>query len=244
MIKTRVVVNGAQGKMGQLACLTLDAHPEFTLVGRLGRQDDLADALKRLKPEVVVDLTRADCVYNNARIMIEAGVYPVIGASGLLEADIELLRQSCEARGRGGIVVPNFSISAVLMMQCVARVARFLPQVEIIEAHHPQKADAPSGTSIKTADMIADARCTDPVRAPCKEVLAGALGAMHRGVPIHSIRLPGVLAQQSVIFGNQGETLTLSHNTGDRSSFMPGLILACQRVTGFKTLYYGLETLL
>ena len=244
MKKTRVIVNGAQGKMGRFACVTLAEHPDFELVASLGREDHLAQAIHDSQCEVVVDLTRADCAFSNALTIIESGACPVIGTSGLLEADIIVLRQRCEEKKCGGLIVPNFSISAVLMMKFAAQAARYLPQVEIIEGHHPQKADAPSGTAIKTADMIADARLVEPLRPNCKEMLPHALGALHRGVPIHSIRLPGVLAEQQVIFGNQGETLTLSHKTLDRSSFMPGLVLACQRVVSLNSLYYGLETIL
>ena len=244
MIPKRVIVNGAYGKMGRFACTTLAEHPEFELVASLGREDNLANAILSQQPDIVVDLTRADLIYNNALTIIEAGVHPVIGTSGLLDAQIKDLRERSKLKNCGGIIVPNFSISAVLMMRFAAMAARYLPNVEIIEAHHPQKADAPSGTAIKTADMIADARGHVPEPVLCTELIPGALGAKHREIPIHAIRLPGVLAEQQVIFGNQGETFSLSHRTLDRASFMPGLVLSCQRVTSLETLYYGLETLL
>ena len=244
MSPKRVIVNGAYGKMGRLACVTLAEHPEFALVASLGRADNLAEAIQAERPDLVVDLTSAESVYDNALTTIEAGVHCVIGTSGLLEAQIDDLRQRCELKHCGGIIVPNFSISAVLMMRFAAMAAAYLPNVEIIEAHHPQKADAPSGTAIKTAEMIADARACAPDNLLCKELITGALGAKHRDIPIHSIRLPGVLAEQQVIFGHHGETLSLSHRTLERASFMPGLVLACQRVCSFNTLYYGLETLL
>lgn len=243
-MQRRVIVNGASGKMGVLACKTIQAHPEFQLVAQLSRSDSLEKAIAEMNADIVVDLTSADCVYANALTIIEQGAHPVIGTSGLLEEEIRVLRQRCEDKQLGGIIVPNFSISAVLMMRFAMDAARLLPEVEIIEAHHPQKLDAPSGTAIKTAELIASARQAAKSKLPLKELLPGARGATHHDVHIHSLRLPGVLARQQVIFGNTGETLTITHDTIDRSSFMPGIILACRHVHALNTLYYGLEHLL
>lgn len=243
-MSSKVIVNGAQGKMGMLACKTIQEHPDFLLVASLGRNDDLVDAISSTQAEIVIDLTRADCVYENSLTIIQHGAHPVIGTSGLLEEDIQTLRQLCHEYKRGGIIVPNFSISAVLMMRFAADAARLLPDVEIIEAHHPQKLDAPSGTAIKTAELIAAARSQIKTKQPLKELLPGARGAVHHDVNIHSLRLPGILARQQVIFGNTGETLTITHDTIDRASFMPGLILACQQVQKLDGLYYGLEHVL
>ncbi len=224
MNKIPVLVNGAFGKMGQIACQTLRSHPEFDLVAELGRGDDLAAALKKHQSPLVVDLTRADCVFHHTKTIIEHGARPVIGTSGLNREQIQILQDLCQTMHSGGIIVPNFSISAVLMMRFSKLAARYLGDVEIIERHHPQKVDAPSGTAMKTAAMIQEAR------------------DIH--VPIHSIRLPGYLASQEVIFGSQGETLTIVHQTIDRSSFMPGLILACQKAQTLDGLVYGLEQVL
>ena len=240
----KVIVNGAHGKMGILACKTLQEHPGFELVASLARDDNLQAAITETRAQIVIDLTRADCVYENSLTIINQGAHPVIGTSGLLEEQIQTLRQLCEEKKLGGIIVPNFSISAVLMMRFAADAARLLPEVEIIEAHHPQKWDAPSGTAIKTAELIAAARRLAKAKLPLKELLPGARGATHHDINIHSLRLPGILARQQVIFGNLGETLTITHDTIDRSSFMPGLILACQKVQQLDTLYYGLEHLL
>lgn len=239
-----VIVNGAQGKMGQLACETIQKHAEFDLLAGLGRSDDLAQAISDLNPGIVVDLTRADSVYQNTKIIIEQGAHPVIGTSGLLDAEIETLRSLCTKKNLGGLIVPNFSIAAVLMMQFAAKAAHYLPEVEIVEAHHPAKAEAPSGTALKTADVIAKARTRAAHMPRCEELVPGALGALHQDVRIHSMRLPGTLAQQDVIFGQLGETLTLRHQTIDRLSFMPGVILACQHVLTLDTLVYGLDQLL
>ena len=240
----RVIVNGAHGKMGALACKTIEAHPDFELVAGLGHNDDLHQAILDKKAHIVIDLTRADCVYKNSLTIIEAGANPVLGTSGLIDDEIKVLRQHCEAARLGGLIVPNFSIAAVLMMRFAAEAARFLPDVEIIEAHHTQKLDAPSGTALKTAALIAQSRRAAKQELLLKELLPGARGAIHHDVNIHSLRLPGVLARQSVIFGNTGETLTITHDSIDRSSFMPGLLLACQHVRSLDTLYYGLEHLI
>ncbi|NCT56985.1 MAG: 4-hydroxy-tetrahydrodipicolinate reductase [Legionella sp.] len=230
--------------MGELACETIQKHAEFELLAGLGRSDDLAQAISDLNARIVVDLTRADSVYQNTKTIIEQGAHPVIGTSGLLEAEIEALRSLCSQKKLGGLIVPNFSIAAVLMMQFAAKAAHYLPDVEIVEAHHPAKAEAPSGTAIKTADVIAKARTRAAHRPRCEEIVPGALGALHQDVRIHSMRLPGTLAQQDVIFGQLGETLTLRHQTIDRLSFMPGVILACQHVLKLDTLVYGLDQLL
>lgn len=240
----RVIVNGANGKMGALACKTIQNHPDFELVAGLNRTDDLRQAIIDNQAQIVIDLTRADCVYANSLIIVNAGAHPVIGTSGLLDNEIETLRLICEQKQLGGLIVPNFSIAAVLMMRFAADAARFLPDVEIIETHHPQKLDAPSGTAIKTAALIAAARRLPKQQLPLKELLPGARGALHHDVNIHSLRLSGVLARQEVIFGNTGETLTIMHDSIDRSSFMPGLILACQHVQSLDTLYYGLDRLI
>jgi 4-hydroxy-tetrahydrodipicolinate reductase len=144
----------------------------------------------------------------------------------------------------GGLIAPNFSLAAVLMMQFSAVAGRYLHDVEIIEAHHPQKIDAPSGTAMKTADLIAKSRDISTQSSSLLTEKLPARGELHHGIPIHALRLPGVLAQQDVIFGQHGETLTLTHRTIDRASFMPGLVLACQRVTSLTTLCYGLEHVL
>lgn len=241
---TRVIVNGAQGKMGVLACETLANHPEFNLVAQLGKEDNLAQAIRDTKAQIVVDLTRADSVYQNSLTIIKEKAHPVIGTSGLLPDQIQELTTMCETQHLGGIIVPNFSISAVLMMMFAAKAAEYFPEVEIIEAHHQKKLDAPSGTALKTAEMIAKARKNSKNKLNLKELIPGARGGTHYDINVHSIRLPGVLARQDVIFGNTGETLTIIDNCIDRSCFMPGIVLSCQKVIMLKTLVYGLEHLL
>jgi 4-hydroxy-tetrahydrodipicolinate reductase len=243
-MKTRVLVNGAMGKMGSLACSTLERHPDFILVGRSGKADHLATTISATKAQIVVDLTRADCVYDNSLAIILSGARPVIGSSGLTKTQITELGALCDMRHLGGIIAPNFSIGAVLMMMFAAKAAQYLSEVEIIEAHHQQKLDAPSGTALKTAELIAKARVKPPNILALQELIEGARGGLHDEVTIHSIRLPGVLARQEVLFGSEGESLSITHNSIDRQCFMPGVILACQKVLGLNNLIYGLEQLL
>lgn len=232
-----VLVNGAFGKMGSLACTALEQDSRFTLSGKAGRVDTLSSQIQQCRPQVVVDLTRADVAYENARTIIEMGVRPVIGTSGLTPAQIKTLMSQCEQQRLGGLIVPNFSIGVLLMIHFAKKAARFLESVEIIEMHHAQKFDAPSGTALKTATEIARER----LKKPDEGELLPARGELVEGVPIHSLRLPGILAKQSVIFGALGETLTITHECIDRQSFMPGLLLACEQVLSLNALKYGLE---
>ncbi len=241
----RVIVNGIHGKMGRLAKVSIEACPQLELVAGLGRQDNLRQAIVDTHAEIVVDLTRADSVYANTLMIIESGAHPIVGTSGLVDEQIKTLKARAEAKQLGGIIVPNFSIAAVLMMRFARQAAQYLPDVEIVEAHHPQKYDAPSGTAMKTAEMIAQVRSHVPQQENTHhELLPGSRGTDYHGIPIHSLRLPGVLARQQVIFGSTGETLTITHDSIDRACFMPGLLLCCQKVNQLKTLYYGLDGLL
>lgn len=232
-----VIVNGASGKMGALACEALKKDPRFECVAGLSRKDDLAQVIIETKAEVVVDLTRADVVYQNAMTIIEAGAHPVIGTSGLSKEQIQTLTDRCETLELGGLIVPNFSIAVLLMMRFSKMAAKLMPDVEIVEIHHPQKFDAPSGTAVKTAAVIAEARSS---KKEVKDV-SSSRGMLVDGIPVHALRLPGVLAKQYVLFGSEGETLTILHESMDRHCFMPGLLLACECVMDFKTLKYGLE---
>lgn len=241
---TRVIVNGAHGKMGVLACETLKNHSEFILTAQLTKQDNLTQVIRDTKAQIVIDLTRADCVYENTLSIINEGAHPIIGTSGLITAQIKELTTLCETKQLGGIIVPNFSIAALLMMIFAAKAAEYLPEAEIIEIHHQQKLDAPSGTALKTAEMIAAARKNPKNILKLKELIPGARGGSHHDVTIHSLRLPGVLARQEVLFGNLGETLSITHDSIDRRCFMPGVLLACQKVLSLKTLIYGLEHVL
>lgn len=241
---TTVIINGAFGKMGQVACEFIASCSEFQLVARLGRDDNLAQSIAKTRARIVIDLTRADCAYANCKTIIDQGASPIIGTSGLTDDQINALMLQCQRQALGGLVIPNFSICAVLMMQFAALAAPYLAHVEIIESHHLQKFDAPSGTAIKTAAMIASKQQPLTQSTGLNSDLSASRGEMHCGIPIHALRLPGILAQQQVIFGQAGETLSINHCTIDRISFMPGLLLCCQKVTQLTTLCYGLEHLL
>ncbi|MCX7115700.1 MAG: 4-hydroxy-tetrahydrodipicolinate reductase [Gammaproteobacteria bacterium] len=236
-----VIVNGATGKMGRAACAALAQDERFEVVGQLGRQDDLAAAIAKTKAAVVLDLTRADVVYKNVLTIVNAGARPVVGTSGLTDIQRETLIKHCEVAGLGGLIVPNFSLGVLLMMHFAKKAAQFFPDVEIIEMHHAQKIDAPSATAIKTAHLIAEARKQPLVAAQGNAAYEASRGERFDDIPIHAIRLPGVLAKQSVIFGGLGEQLTVMHESMDRQCFMPGVLLACEKVMSLKTLKYGLE---
>jgi 4-hydroxy-tetrahydrodipicolinate reductase len=239
----RVLVNGAFGKMGQEVAKALENDADFQLVGETGRDGNLASAIHSAQAEVVVDFTEPAAAYANTRTIIEAQAHPVIGTTGLSAEQVLELQTLCAKKKLGGIIAPNFSLGAVLMMQLAQQVARYFAPVEIIELHHEKKKDAPSGTAIKTAEMIVQHRSPAPTRADT-EMPSLARGAQHYGIPIHSVRLPGFLAAQEVIFGSPGETLRISHSTLHREAFMPGVLLACKKVLKLKQLVYGLEHIL
>ncbi len=239
-----ILVNGAFGRMGQMVVKTIEAEPDFNLVGQTGREYDLKKSIHDSKAQIVIDFTTADAVYENCLAIIEASARPVIGTSGLKQEQINSLRERSQQLKIGGIIAPNFSVGAVLMMKYAQQIAHYMPQVEIIEFHHDQKADSPSGTAIRTAEMIAEAQLVNQTKRGSRETVPGARGANYKNIPIHAIRLPGLLAHQEIIFGNLGETLTLRHDSIDRQCFMPGVILACKKVMGLQHLVYGLEEIL
>lgn len=241
---TRVLVNGAQGKMGQEVCKAITAHPALELVATAGRQDDLALAIRKNQAEIVIDFTVPSVVYQNTKTIIEADAHPIIGTTGLLPEQIREFQQLCADKKLGGIIAPNFSIGAVLMMRYAEDAARYYSQVEIIEMHHAGKEDSPSGTALKTAEMIRHANQDMTTPRKGRETIPGARGALHDNIPIHAIRLSGLVACQEVIFGGTGETLTIRHHSIHRESFMPGICLACQKVVKLQNLVYGLEGIL
>ncbi|RJG50672.1 4-hydroxy-tetrahydrodipicolinate reductase [Motilimonas pumila] len=240
----KVLVNGAKGRMGSEAVKAINNDPELTLVGEADVGDDLAASIAASGAEVVVDLTAASAGYNNTQIILNAGARPVIGTSGFQQQQVEELQALSAEKGLGGLIAPNFSVGAVLMMKFSAEAAKYLPDVEVIEAHSPQKEESPSGTGVRTAELIAAARTQAPMPTSNKELIPGARGANLKDVPLHSIRLPGVVAQQTVFFGGLSETLKIEHNSQHRESFMPGICLACKQVMTRQQLVYGLEHLM
>lgn len=261
----RVVIVGAGGRMGRQAMVALNSPPEFQVVAGVARShagqgarelvgptapdlvldSDLAAALAREKPHVVVDLSHSSGVLGLAKLSFERGAGVVIGCTGLSASDLkEIDRMALEA-GLGAIYAPNFAIGAVLMMRFSELAAKWMPDVEIIEMHHDRKEDAPSGTAMLTAEMIAKGRLKTPTPKPEQLLkLEGARGGERDGVHVHSVRLPGLLAHQQVIFGAPGEVLTIRHDAMDRSVYMGGLKLCVQRVRGLRGLTIGLDKLL
>ncbi|MDH5752768.1 MAG: 4-hydroxy-tetrahydrodipicolinate reductase [Deltaproteobacteria bacterium] len=240
-----VLVNGSLGRMGSQSVQAVQADPELDLVAQTDIGDDLSAAITGSGARVVVDFTLPESAMENARTIIAAGAHPVIGTTGFTPEEISRLQQECESRKLGGLIAPNFAIGAVLMMRFAAEAARHMQHVEIIELHHDGKAEAPSGTAIKTAEMIQHERPQAPrPLVECRELQPGARGTSAYPVPIHSVRLPGHVAHQEVILGGVGETLRIRHDSISRESFMYGVILAVKRVVTEERLHYGLEHLL
>ncbi|HEX5493574.1 MAG TPA: 4-hydroxy-tetrahydrodipicolinate reductase [Mycobacteriales bacterium] len=231
----RVGVLGARGRMGAATCRAVDAAVDLDLVAMVDAGDWLfgvADA----GAHVVVDFTRPDVVMDNIRWCIDEGIHCVVGTTGFTSERLDTVREwLAKAPGVGVLIAPNFAIGAVLCMRFAQVAARFYQSAEIIELHHPGKVDAPSGTAARTAELVAAAR-VDAGMAPMPDAttggLEGARGARVGEVPVHSVRLAGLIAHQEVLFGSTGETLTIRHDTVDRESFMPGVLLAVRRVAG------------
>ncbi len=243
-----VGVLGARGRMGATVCAAVEDATDLKLVAALDADDD-REALRAA--DVVVDFTQPDAVLDNLRWCIDAGRHVVVGTTGFDDGRLEQVRAwLADAPGVGVLVAANFGVGAVLMMRFAEQAARFFDSVEIVELHHPNKVDAPSGTARRTAALVAAARqrAGRPVGGPDATIevssLGGARGAAVAGVPVHSIRLAGLVAHQEVLLGGQGETLTLRHDSLDRTSFMPGVLLGVRSVADRPGLTVGLEALL
>ncbi|NQY43526.1 MAG: 4-hydroxy-tetrahydrodipicolinate reductase [Legionellales bacterium] len=230
----KILVNGAKGKMGSLLCKTIQNTNDLILFGESNSTEELKKSLHTELPDIVVDLTTPNSVFANTNTIIQAGINPIIGTSGLTVQQIGQLQKLCEQKKLGGIIAPNFSLGAVLMIKCSKLLAKTFSKSEIIEMHHDHKLDKPSATAIQTANIICE------VSSSTNKQIAKT----QKDIPIHSIRLPGLLAHQQVIFGNNGETLTIKHDTISRECFMPGIIFACKEVGKLNNLVYGLENLI
>ncbi|WP_329007906.1 4-hydroxy-tetrahydrodipicolinate reductase [Micromonospora rifamycinica] len=241
----RVGVLGARGRMGAEVCRAVDGAGDLDLVVAADQGDDLS-ALSAA--EVVVDFTTPDAVMDNLRWCVEHGVHAVVGTTGFTGQRLDQVRGWLADRpGVGVVIAPNFGIGAVLMMQFAARAARHFESVEIIEQHHPRKLDAPSGTATHTARLVAQARADaglGPTPDATRDEVPGARGADVDGVRVHAVRATGLLAHQEVLFGTLGETLTIRHDSYDRVSFMPGVLLAVRSVRQRPGLTIGLDALL
>lgn len=270
-----VIVNGAAGKMGREVIKAISQAPDMTLMGAIdtslehqgkdagelaGLNIDLEVPItnqlepilgyvageRQLQPPVMVDFTHPDAVYDNVRSAIAYGIRPVVGTTGLSPQQLENLADFAEKASTGCLIIPNFSIGMVLLQQAAITASQYFDHVEIIELHHNQKADAPSGTAIQTAQLLADMGKTfNPPQVTETEKIAGARGCLaDEGIRIHSVRLPGLIAHQEVIFGAAGQIYTLRHDTSDRSCYMPGVLLAIRKINQLKSLVYGLEKIL
>ena len=270
-----VIVNGAAGKMGREVIKAVAQSSDLTLVGAIdttpqhqgkdaGELAGLSEPLevpisnqlepmlayvageRQMQPGVLVDFTHPDVVYNNIRSAIAYGIRPVVGTTGLSPSQIQELSDFAEKSSTGCLIVPNFSIGMVLLQEAAVRASQYFDHVEIIELHHNQKADAPSGTAIQTAQLLGELGKTfNTAMVEETEKIAGARGSLaDEGIRIHSVRLPGLIAHQEVIFGAAGQIYTLRHDTSDRACYMPGVLLAIRKVNQLKSLVYGLEKIL
>ncbi|MEV4435053.1 4-hydroxy-tetrahydrodipicolinate reductase [Streptomyces sp. NPDC049555] len=247
MSKLRVAVIGAKGRIGSEAVRAVEAAEDMELVAALGRGDDLG-ALTDAGAQVAVELTHPDSVMTNLEFCVRNGIHGVVGTTGWTEDRLAQLRSwLADSPATGVLIAPNFSIGAVLTMAFAQQAARFFESVEVVELHHPNKADAPSGTATRTAQLIAAARreagCA-PQPDATTTALDGARGADVDGIPVHSVRLRGLLAHQEVLLGDTGETLTIRHDSLHHSCFMPGILLGARRVVSTPGLTFGLENFL
>jgi 4-hydroxy-tetrahydrodipicolinate reductase len=243
----RVGVLGARGRMGMEVCRAVEKAEDLDLVAMIDQGDWLFNA-SDAGAQVVVDFTHPDVVMDNLHWCIDQGINMVVGTSGFTEQRFERVRSWLAAKPEVGVVIaPNFAIGAQLMMEFAERAAKYFDSIEIIEQHHPQKVDAPSGTALRTAQVIAAARAAagkGDMPDATKDEIAGARGALVDGVRVHSVRAKGLVAHQEILFGTTGETLTVRHDSFDRASFMPGVLLAIRSVVSRPGLTIGLGSLL
>ncbi|MCE5324716.1 4-hydroxy-tetrahydrodipicolinate reductase [bacterium] len=263
--KIKVAVLGACGKMGREVMRAVAGADDMELVGgcdvycagtnaseatgvpglSFNIESDFKKLLAQSKPDVVIYFAKPFDM-DNVRAMLNAGVVPIIGTTGISAQELDEIGRLAESTGTGAMVIPNFAIGAVLMMKFAAEAAKYMPNVEVIELHHDKKIDSPSGTAIKTAEMIEASRLESGIEweKPLGSDDDPARGDKHSDIQIHSVRLPGLVAHQEVLFGGTGQILTIRHDSIDRTSFMPGVLLAVRRASTIKALVYGLDKLL
>jgi 4-hydroxy-tetrahydrodipicolinate reductase len=242
----RVAVAGYRGKVGSVLAAAFESEPGIDYVGGVELGDDLARFLHEKRPRAFVDFTQPSEALHNALAAVASGASPVIGTTGLTADAVDKLATACKTKGVGGIIAPNFAVGAVLMMHLADIAAPHFDAAEVIEMHHATKLDAPSGTALSTAKRLAARRGDRPFRHKKaeKETLPGTRGGEEGGVSVHSVRLPGFVADQEVIFGLPGQTLTIIHRTTSREAYVPGVLLAIRKVTTGTRFYRGLDELL
>ena len=260
MIKVGVI--GAMGKMGKEVTAAVCNDNELSFVCAVDKNNidanvcsdsgvrivgDLKSAIEMHKPDVMVDFTQPSSVFENAKICLENGVRPVIGTTGLSDEQIEILNAMSQSKGLGCLIAPNFSTGAVLMMMFAKQAAKYFDNAEIIELHHNQKKDAPSGTAIKTALMMSESGKMTFTDGNCEETetIKGARGGKsYSDIHIHSVRMPGYIASQEVLFGASGQIFSIRHDTMDRKCYMDGVKLAIKYVAAHNDFVYGLEKIM
>ena len=246
----KVAVCGANGKMGQEVVKMVKETPDLQLIATIDIKDadynSIDEACKNSEIDVLVDFTNPDSVYKNAMDCLNNGVRPVIGTTGLSDEQIENLKNLTSEKGIGCFIAPNFSTGAVLMMEFAKKASKYFDNAEIIEYHHNQKKDAPSGTAIKTALMMSEAKDSfKGGNCPEKETIEGSRGGTsYSDIQIHSIRMPGFMASQEVLFGSFGQTLSIRHDSTDRKCYMPGVVMAVKHVFDKNDFVYGLENIM
>ncbi len=241
----RVGVLGAKGKVGATMVQAVEAAEDLTFTAGVDAGDPLS-LFTDSQTEVVIDFTHPDVVMDNLKFLIDNGIHAVVGTTGFTDERLSQVKAWLAGKPDVAVLIaPNFAIGAVLSMHFAKQAARFFESAEVIELHHPQKADAPSGTAARTARLIAEARKGLPPNPDATSTgIEGARGADVDGIPVHSVRLAGLVAHQEVLFGTQGETLTIRHDSLDRTSFVPGVLLAVRTVREHPGLTVGLEPLL
>lgn len=265
MEKIKIVVAGPRGRMGKEAVQLVLNTDHFELTAVIDHRNDgkklrdlegfasldtpiyanIEQCFQELTPHVLIDLTTPEVGMYHTKTALLNGVRPVVGTTGFTKEDLVELESICKEKELGCIIAPNFAVGAVLMMKFSKMAAKFFQDVEIIELHHDQKLDAPSGTAVKTAEMVSEVRTTKKQGHPNeKETIDGARGADYDGIRIHSVRLPGLIAHQQVMFGSEGQTLTVRHDSYHRGSFMSGVKLAVETIVGIDSFVYGLENII
>ena len=265
MENVRIIIAGPRGRMGKEAVKLVQDTASFELAAVIDRKNggrnlnevegfqgvdapvynDAEQCFKEVRADVLIDLTTPEVGMHHTVSALKHGIRPVVGTTGFTADNLEELDKLCEETGLGCIIAPNFALGAVLMMKFAKMAAQYFNDIEIIELHHDQKLDAPSGTAVKTAEMMKEVRQSKIQGHPDeKETIKGARGADFDGMRIHSVRLPGLIAHQQVMFGADGQTLTIRHDSYNRASFMSGVKLAVENVMKMNVLVYGLENII
>lgn len=265
MKEIKIVIAGPRGKMGKEAVNLVMNTKNYQLVGVVDRKNDgmnlseiegfqgidapiytdIEKCFKEVSPDVLIDLTTPEIGRIHTELAVKHGIRAVVGTTGFSKEDLERISKMAEEKGIGVIIAPNFAIGAVLMMKFAQMAAKYFQDVDIIELHHDRKLDAPSGTALKTAQLIAEVREAKQQGHPDeKETIQGARGANYEGMHIHSVRLPGLVAHQEVLFGGNGESLKIRHDSFNRASFMTGVKLCVDTIINLDVLVYGLENII